>query len=483
MELSNEIYVTHSLNFRWSRAITVSSKMFLLNHRRLASVSASLCILCVLSTQAPAAAPRVLYLGDSLSMGSFGRTFDQRMRESNFEVYTFVTGGGSPYYWLSKFAPISSNIGHWEKTPSQERRLRYTPAVPKIETLLQTYRPSIVVVQTGINLYSALRSKRRSPSENVSEVSGLIDDMCRAIRQSGAEIYWIAPPHSHEQRYPKELQNQLLSIMKSNVHRHGGMVFESGRVTHFTDPYPQTDGIHYGPTEAAAWAEKVAMDFTNYASAGKHRGPLLASTQSMPESLRHIQNEPPPAAEPPKKKRGFFFFSSRKKKEREAAEAAAAAQAASSHGTPSGAPLQPRPSTQPVAQKPEVIESPPPRKASSPTSANPHAAGKWGEVELKLRLGKKSTIEHPNEVTYNNAFAVYEYQVLDVQKGSYPYKTIRVAHMIMMNRKPTFPASFKTGKTYYLTVVPISSYPALERVQMIDQLPLDLDLPIFITKL
>ncbi|MEM7145037.1 MAG: hypothetical protein AAF591_07855 [Verrucomicrobiota bacterium] len=456
--------------------------MFLLNHQRLAAVGALLCLVsCTSPSVSTAAPPRVLYLGDSLSMGSFGRTFDQRMRESNFEVYTFVTGGGSPYYWLSKFAPISSNIGHWEKTPSQERRLRYTPAVPKIETLLETYRPNIVVVQTGINLYSALRSKRRSPSDNVAEVSGLVDDMCRAIRQSGAEIYWIAPPHSHEQRYPSELQGQLLSIMKTNVQRHGGEVFESSRVTRFTDPYPQTDGIHYGPTEAAAWAEKVAMDFNNYASAGKHRGPLLASTQSMPDSLRHIQNEPAPtpapAAQTPKKKRGFFFFSSRKKKEREAAAAAQQQQPA----TPSGAALQPRPTPAPVAQKPEVIDTPPQRQSSSRSSTA--AAQGMGEVALKLRLNKKSIIEHPNEVTYNNAFAVYEYKVLDVQKGHYPHKTIRVAHMIMMNRKPTFPANFKTGKTYYLTVVPISQYPALERVQMVDQLPLDLDLPIFITKL
>jgi hypothetical protein len=124
-----------------------------------------------------------------------------------------------------------------------------------------------------------------------------------------------------------------------------------------------------------------------------------------------------------------------------------------------------------------VINSPPSRKSSSP------APQKWAELELKLRLVGKSVIEHPNEVTYNNAFAVYEYEVLDVQKGTYPYKKIRVAHMIMMNRKPTFPAKFKTGSKYYLTVVPLSQYPALERVQMVDQLSLNFDLPIFITKL
>ena len=33
----------------------------------------------------------------------------------------------------------------------------------------------------------------------------------------------------------------------------------------FIDPYPETDGIHYGATEAKAWAENVAKDFLDYA--------------------------------------------------------------------------------------------------------------------------------------------------------------------------------------------------------------------------
>ena len=64
----------------------------------------------------------ILYLGDSMSMGAFGKEFDIKMREAGFDVYTYVAGGATPYYWLSRYEPIASDIGFWEKTPTVNRR-------------------------------------------------------------------------------------------------------------------------------------------------------------------------------------------------------------------------------------------------------------------------------------------------------------------------------------------------------------------------
>ena len=65
----------------------------------------------------------VLFLGDSMSMGAFGLTLDSRLRDAGFEVHTYVAGGATPYYWLSQYEAISSDIGFWVKTPNLERRL------------------------------------------------------------------------------------------------------------------------------------------------------------------------------------------------------------------------------------------------------------------------------------------------------------------------------------------------------------------------
>lgn len=206
----------------------------------------------------------ILYLGDSLSIGAFGQTFDHSLRSSGFQVHTVVAGGASPYYWLKSYQSLPCTIGFWEKSPSSERRLGYVRAVPKLEDLISEHKPNVVVVQTGINLYATLRSKRRSKQENVTEVTSLIEQMCYSIAKAGATSYWVLPPHSHEKRYSKELQMELTSIMQGVVKKYEGEVFESQKVTRFEDPYPATDGIHYGPTEARGWAEKVSKHFNEY---------------------------------------------------------------------------------------------------------------------------------------------------------------------------------------------------------------------------
>lgn len=216
------------------------------------------------SADATSGHARVLYLGDSLSIGTFGQTFDSALRSSGFQVHTVVAGGASPYYWLKQYQPLPCTIGFWEKSETSERRVGYVRAVPKLQDLISEVRPKVVVVQTGINLYATLRSKRRPAEENVKEVTGLIDQMCRAIAESGAISYWVLPPHSHEERYPKELQLQLAGLMREVVTGYEGMVFESQKVTRFVDPYPATDGIHYGPTEARGWAEKVSSHFNEF---------------------------------------------------------------------------------------------------------------------------------------------------------------------------------------------------------------------------
>ena len=204
---------------------------------------------------------RVLYLGDSFSMGTFGRTFDQSLRTGGFEVYTSICGGGSPYYWLKAYPPVAVNIGYWEKTPVSDKRVRSIKAVPKIESLLAKWDPDIVVVQTGTNLYSQLRKKSRSKEANIKEVEGLTTKMCRAIKSSGAKVYWITPPSASTRTYPQALQDEMLAITQRAV-RPYGKVFDSYAVTEFPET-SGSDGIHLGPTEARAWANRAASNFVS----------------------------------------------------------------------------------------------------------------------------------------------------------------------------------------------------------------------------
>ena len=206
-------------------------------------------------------ATRVLFLGDSLSVGEFGGTFDRQLRQAGFEVYTSVAGGGTPYYWLEEYPPISIDITYWERTPTSQRRLPGISPVPKIEGLLAKWKPDIVIVQTGTNLYAPLRSKKRTKSANVREIESLVEKMCRVITANGKRrCYWITPPDAHTKRYPQALQNEMLSIMQRVAGKYGP-VFNSYEVTSYTEPYPKNDGIHLERRVARSWGEKAARDF------------------------------------------------------------------------------------------------------------------------------------------------------------------------------------------------------------------------------
>ena len=204
---------------------------------------------------------RVLFLGDSFSIGAFGRTFDQSLRDAGFQVYTSIAGGGTPYYWLREFPPVSIDIAYWERTPETERRLSSIRAVPKVETLMAKWHPDVVVVQAGTNLYSTLRSPQHSREFNIQKVESLVAKMSRAIATGGgAQCYWITPPDASTGQYPRELQEEMLRTIRRGVGTYG-RVFNSYAVTEFPGTASGSDGIHLGPAEASSWARSAAHDF------------------------------------------------------------------------------------------------------------------------------------------------------------------------------------------------------------------------------
>ena len=346
---------------------------------------------------------RILYLGDSMSMGAFGKTFDSRLREEGFSVYTYVAGGATPYYWLSKYAPIASNIGFWHKSPFEDRRIRKIDAVPKVEGLIEDCDPDIVVVQTGTNLYASLVSKRRTREGNVQEVEGLCRNMARAVTKDGIKCYWIAPPSSHPERYPVGLQQEMEELMKRVVGKYG-RVFDSRRVTEYIDPYPKNDGIHYGPTEARQWARIVADDFVHYA---RSRG-----------------NVPPEAVD-----------------------------------DPSGLAVHEKDEEPGISRDVE-----------------------WGEIDVTIQLKTKTNLPPKSIVTYKSCLVLYEYEVIEVHSGYYPFATIRVAHYGVLNRKATAKARYNIGAERSWQIVPLDRYPSMLRLQMIDDLDSDFQKPIYVIK-
>ncbi len=450
-----------------------------------------------------AEAKRVLYLGDSLSMGAFGKTLDGELRSNRNEVYTYVTGGATPYYWLSVYDPMSCSIGHWEKTPESDVRRNVVKKVPKVEDLIARHQPEVVIVQTGTNLYATLRSKRRSKQENIRELTNLIENMCKTVVNSGAELYWISPPDAHTGRYPRELQEEMLAVTHSVVDRYG-VLFESGTVTRYTDPYPKTDGIHYGPTQAKAWGEKVAANFTEW-SAGRVPRTLVASAapavvprpeivrpaaevaaalaESAPPQTAPAAANPPPAlvasAAP------VVFAATTMPARADDAPPEAAGPAAAEHlgEAPEAMPPHGGELAALAAGPPAPAPAPSPDTEIFVVRKAQMADGPSDTIDVSLTLRAKSTLPHMSEVTYKSAFAIYEWEVDHLSSGTYPYNVVRIAHPVVWNSRRMGASDYEIGRTTSLKLTVLSAYPSLEQLQTIDDLPLALELPVYTASL
>ena len=135
------------------------------------------------NTPTPADSPRdltVLILGDSLGLCGFSKRLDQKFRADPRvkSVFTYCTCGTNPLSWLKEkpFTHIQTHCGYWsiESQPDshaiKEQRDTYgTPdghrptshTVPKLDDLLATIQPDILVMQTGSNLFGLFSGREK----------------------------------------------------------------------------------------------------------------------------------------------------------------------------------------------------------------------------------------------------------------------------------------------------------------------------------
>jgi len=386
-------------------------------------------------------APKVLFLGDSQSLGAFGTSFDQSMRSAGCDVHTVVAGGASPYYWLKAHGPMRCSIGFWEKSSAGEQRVTSISAVPKLEDLLEADRPQVVIVQMGVNLYAPLRSKRWTDEENEAIVRSLLTEMGKAVSAAGAVSYWILPPRSHPERYSRELQERMAGLMKEAVESFGGAAFESQAVTEYADSYPVNDGIHYGPEQATEWSTNTFLSFQTFLKHGPLEVPktLVATVR---ESTEVVESDREPA------------------------------------------PIPANPSAETVLASLVAKGAPIPTPIPTPTAILPAAAADMpAEVHLVLKLAEKSVIDTSVEIDYDSALGVFEYEVLKDQLGNYPHDRIRVAQGIVFRKRFTSAVHQTIGTELSLALVPLSKYRTLSTWQITDDLPVRRDLPLYTPKL
>ena len=204
---------------------------------------------------APPPPPKVLMIGDSLSVGGFGEVVRKHL-EHEFgrqNVAFFASCGSSPENWLQNEPVFHTRCGYREKTPTSDIYRDYQngkrpPAVatPKIETLIERYKPTIVIVQLGTNWMDQTLSD--------DHIRAVLTRFVSAVHRGGARrMVWIGPPDSS--RFSK-VQNRIYRLIQQSVLR-GDPMIDSRRFTRYLVGKTGGDGVHYNTESGEALARRV----------------------------------------------------------------------------------------------------------------------------------------------------------------------------------------------------------------------------------
>ncbi len=189
----------------------------------------------------------LLIVGDSHTVGTFGRELDQVLRERVGEnaVATYGSCGSAPSHWASG---SPTQCGYFFRG-TEGRAARGTRAPTPIFTeKLRALRPRGVVIALGANLMGvSLEASARS-----------ISLMLAPLREASLPCVWVGPPDGRNKTEPKF--SQLYEVIERETHGVCRLI-DSRKLTDY--PARGGDGAHYdslgesGRIVARAWAREV----------------------------------------------------------------------------------------------------------------------------------------------------------------------------------------------------------------------------------
>ncbi len=233
----------------------------------------------LLAQQAPAApheGVNVLILGDSLALCGFGKRLDDRFRESPLTkaTFTYLACGTNPLSWLKErpYTNIKTHCGFVSMESLGGGMMRevndvygqtrgHVPGshpVPKLEDLLVTRQPDILIMQTGTNLFDLFPDhKSVNPNRHGSELrSYFVPFINKAVHTPSnlRKIYWVASPTSG--RVSKEIQDFVLQQTRADI-GHVANVIDSRTLVAYPYRHMEPDKEHFLGADMDQWADRV----------------------------------------------------------------------------------------------------------------------------------------------------------------------------------------------------------------------------------
>jgi hypothetical protein len=244
----------------------------------------------------------VLILGDSLGLCGFSKRLDQKFRADPRvkSVFTYSTCGTNPLSWLKEkpFTHIQTHCGYWsiESRPDshgiKEQRDTYgepsghrptSHTVPKLEDLLATIQPDILIMQTGSNLFGLFSGREKvKPDRDASTLRKyIVPFVHKAITPPSKlrKIYWIAPPISG--RVSGEVQEFVFEQTQKDIGNTTHLI-DSRKLISYPYKHMEPDKEHFIGEDMNKWADKVWAEIDRDLSAQSWSNMLPLSESHAP---------------------------------------------------------------------------------------------------------------------------------------------------------------------------------------------------------
>jgi hypothetical protein len=263
----------NSLFARLTPQASKSKPSFMISFGRLrAALFAGLALpILTWGQEAPKTPPRVLMIGDSLSVGPFGelveRYLEARLGRSNFAL--FATCGSSPEHWLRSQPDFYTRCGYREDSPERRALIDFEDGkplprikTPKVEDLIAKYHPTTLIVQLGTNWMDSLTKPQGHEEDRFSNILDHFAAALRGPRSSVRQVIWIMPPDASA--YSPAVKRTVDSLIKNVAKKNTYWLIDSRLMTHYIRGKTGGDGVHYSKGAAQSWADQVARNLDGY---------------------------------------------------------------------------------------------------------------------------------------------------------------------------------------------------------------------------
>lgn len=214
----------------------------------------------------------VLIIGDSMALCGFGQRLDGYFRSMGVpDVFTYMACGTQPLSWtmLKNYEYAKTRCGFWKiETQKDAAPLSFQDTygmshghkpdkydVPKIEELLETKRPDILIVQLGNNLFDLLKGT------NYSRMGPMLQPYIAPFLAKVANsptppkrVFWVSPPETERIARPAhDILVERLSATAGDWLK----VIDSRLLLKYPYRNLQPDKQHFFGPDALLWADGV----------------------------------------------------------------------------------------------------------------------------------------------------------------------------------------------------------------------------------